>query len=521
MRVTRHRAVRSVCATLAALVLVPTAWASPSEFKLPPGPTGNLFDEPRQLYAATARGDFNGDGRADPVFMVVPEDGGDACVYVADPDGSGALSAPALVLCEDSDGEIIRAAVLAVVPDADQDGYDDLVIAHDWQAGATVVFGSPDGLSTSGRIDGLAIGVPYTSLDEVVSGDVNGDGWPDVVGARRDSTTSAGTLIAWYGAAEGYVFPDWIYEGPEEAYTGASLVVPGDINGDGMDDLLLSDMWGPEGGDPAALTLFFGAPAGLGASPDQVIGPDPRLTLVLVEEVIGDINGDGHPDAMAETLPLSGDIELWLFLGSATGLDETFHELIPLEADAHFAALVKGPADFDGDGFADLALNWGQGEWDTEDARRGLDIFYGSAAGPGAEADVRLVSTNGRSYVSSGLAGDLDADGWDDLVLMFGDLDADTDEEDYGSYTLVFGTNDLDADGTMRTQDCDDLDPALSPEAADTTLDGIDQDCDGVDGSDTTQDREPACGCQDGAKGAVFLLALAGVGLRRNRRELS
>jgi hypothetical protein len=41
---------------------------------------------------------------------------------------------------------------------------------------------------------------------------------------------------------------------------------------------------------------------------------------------------------------------------------------------------------------------------------------------------------------------------------------------------------DLDRDGACAPQDCDDGDPTVFPGAEDPDLDGVDQNCDGVDG---------------------------------------
>ena len=73
----------------------------------------------------------------------------------------------------------------------------------------------------------------------------------------------------------------------------------------------------------------------------------------------------------------------------------------------------------------------------------------------------------------------------------------------------VGGTDDADSDGvTVAQGDCDDADPTVKPGAEDRTVDGLDQDCDGIDGPDEDGDGfvDAAAGgddCDDG-DAAIF-----------------
>ena len=77
-----------------------------------------------------------------------------------------------------------------------------------------------------------------------------------------------------------------------------------------------------------------------------------------------------------------------------------------------------------------------------------------------------------------GLADDSDLQGASGQVTVYADSDGDGygDDTDPGSATCDQGTASLSAD------DCDDSDPLVNPAAADNTIDGADQDCDGADG---------------------------------------
>lgn len=49
-------------------------------------------------------------------------------------------------------------------------------------------------------------------------------------------------------------------------------------------------------------------------------------------------------------------------------------------------------------------------------------------------------------------------------------------------YGVSVTRDDLDGDGSFTPLDCDDTDPTIYPGATDTVGDGVDQNCDGVDG---------------------------------------
>ncbi|MCB9681109.1 MAG: putative metal-binding motif-containing protein [Alphaproteobacteria bacterium] len=82
------------------------------------------------------------------------------------------------------------------------------------------------------------------------------------------------------------------------------------------------------------------------------------------------------------------------------------------------------------------------------------------------------------------------------VVRVIGDSDNDWIIDQNDNCPLLYnpGQFDDDADQVGGACDCDDNDPTVYPGAPDTSVDGIDQDCDGVDGNGTT----PGGGTYDG-----------------------
>ena len=107
-----------------------------------------------------------------------------------------------------------------------------------------VYYGSDSGITgvswiETGDQDDAWFGVSVAS-----AGDVNGDGFSDVViGASHydDGETDEGRAYLYYGSATGLAdTPAWHTDGNQDgAQLGRSVSIAGDVNGDGFSDLII------------------------------------------------------------------------------------------------------------------------------------------------------------------------------------------------------------------------------------------------------------------------------------------
>jgi VCBS repeat-containing protein len=333
--------------------------------------------------------------------------------------------------------------------DVNGDGYDDIIVGakgdNSVAGAAYVIYGNAAGAGVSlagGTIApslGFKIaGATASQMGYSVSGagDINGDGFADViVGAIGNSTTSSASYIVYGGAsnagldlsggtiASGSGFKITGSTGNKVGYGVASA---GDVNGDGLADLIVgapgTSSWA------GATYIVYGSTAlsaGLNLSTDAIDASNGfKLTgaassyLGQVVSSVGDLNGDGFSDVVVSSAESNSAYVLY---GSATGMNST--NGFTLTGDVGFGKSVTSLGDINGDGFADLAIG-APGENTQTGA---VYVVYGKAAGTsfsvaggtiapslGFKITGQTASFLGSSVAS---AGDVNGDGLADLIV--------------------------------------------------------------------------------------------------------
>ncbi len=394
--------------------------------------------------SVSGAGDVDGDGFADvavgaPLHDEPVADEGRAFLYRGSP--TGVLPTPAWQAGSGQAGAELGA--VAGAGDVNGDGYADLVVgAPRFSAGeseegrAWLYLGSGGGLETSaawaleGNLAGAQLGTAVAT-----AGDVNGDGYAEfVVGAPRWSNPEAeeGAAFVHFGSASGPAGA-WTYESNlVGARVGFTAATGGDLNGDGRADLLLGieGFGAPEPAEGRVLA-FVGSAAGLSTTPYWSREIDQAGARFATVATAGDVNGDGFSDVIvgADLFDAGESDEgaAFVYYGSGDGPAATPSWAPPPDAGWQLFGYSVAPAgDVDGDGFSDVIVGdpsfLGAGG-----AATGLAALYAGAPGGLAPTPTWTASGPGGSAFGIAVAGagDVDGDGYGDVVIGASDYQAD------------------------------------------------------------------------------------------------
>ncbi|HOX42377.1 MAG TPA: VCBS repeat-containing protein [Myxococcota bacterium] len=396
--------------------------------------------------------DFNGDGYSDVVVGAYrqsnPESAeGSAFVYLGSV--SGVPGMPDATLDNPADSSLGFFGIsVASAGDVNGDGYSDLVVGASGQddpgtdqGSAFVFYGSSAGIPTT---PGATLDSPtaqpggFFGASVSSAGDVNGDGYADVIvgaSALDNPETDEGGAYLFHGSAAGLSSaPAAVLDNPAdqaEAYFGLSVSSAGDVNGDGYADVLVGakGQADPESGEGSAF-VYYGAAGGLSPSPDVALdNPADQAGGSFGASVssAGDVNGDGYADVVVGAIfqdhPAIDEGGAYVFHGSAAGLSSNPDAALDNPGDQAgglFGMGVSSAGDVNGDGYSDLVVG-ASGQDNPETDEGGAYVFYGSPIGipatPGAALDNPADQAGGSFGAALSSAGDLNGDGYADVVV--------------------------------------------------------------------------------------------------------
>ena len=357
--------------------------------------------------------------------------------------------------------------------DFDDDGYTDLAVGVPNDAGSPnggglvhIIYGGVGGLSAVGdeQWDQNDLGGSSDAFDRfgaaLAAGDFNGDGVADLaIGTpwENEVATFAGRVYVMYGQAglgldnsgAEYFDQDAGGVGIVESWDiFGSALAAGDINGDGRVDLVIG---APSERDDAtgigyagAITTVYGSVTGLDENTAEYWTQDSPDVDGAVEEqdrfgttmTTCDIDNDGYKDVIIgvpdeDDNTLAGAGKVWVGHGGSGGIDLTTDILFGQsrsgilgteEVDDNFGEAIDC-ADFNGDGYADLAVG-APGQVVNAMAEAGyVAIIYSNGTALSTAGDQQWMQD------SAGIVNTSEAYDWFGSALTAGDYDNDGDAD--------------------------------------------------------------------------------------------
>jgi hypothetical protein len=296
--------------------------------------------------------------------------------------------------------------------DLNNDGYDDFIhISYNSITGEKM-FQFYFGSSIPGTQPDLTIPAgPYVNLVPSWGGDLNGNGYNDIVFTENTHSGDAGDIYICFGGEEIDLTPDLVLHGEDYAPDSFNLYFGGhnggyDFNGDDYNDLLAGAS-GPDMFWNGQEDIFFG-----GDEMDNVV--DFHIQGAYLEEfgaysTVGDINGDGYDDLIASRKidPLNiDDIRFEIYLGGEemdTIMDFEFEDTFFYESPIN----CKG--DFNGDGFDDVVMS---ARISPEYEHPYIYLYYGNTNG-NLTPTILIDSLSSRCLYYA----NINNDNYDDIVL--------------------------------------------------------------------------------------------------------
>jgi hypothetical protein len=284
------------------------------------------------------------------------------------------------------------------------------------------------------------------------AGDVNGDGCADIIigeyHAIRNSNGGGHTYII-YGCGSNPASLDLSALSTAQGFVisgvyglGFSVSSAGDFNGDGYADVIIGTPYASPSSRPRAGVnyLIYGSGSNPGTIDVSVALSSAQGFAMVgnaaggtgwVVSTAGDVNGDGYADIIVQGgLPMTGSCNVIYGSGDNPG---TVDLTVAPSGTQGFVILVdfasvSSAGDVNNDGYADIIIGSSHASPSAREFAGASYVIYGSSSNPGTiDLSVGLSSSQGFSVlgaephdwsgISVGAAGDVNGDGYEDIII--------------------------------------------------------------------------------------------------------
>lgn len=381
-------------------------------------------------------GDVNNDGYSDMLAGAHQFDNGQSNEGVGVLIGGAPNGLGLVTFLECNQPGAMMGFAVAGAGDVDGDGFSDVMAGarlygngQIYEGAAFVFKGSANGVVTAnptiiegGQVD-ARLGHALSS-----AGDVNGDGFSDIaLGAYQydKGSNNEGVVMIHYGSANGVsIAPSQTLESDQvEAQLGISVACAGDVNGDGYADLIAGARYYDKGqNNEGAAFIYQGSKNGLNPTPISVLESNQGdAWLGSAVAPAGDVNGDGFSDVLVGSYAFdhgqTDEGSAFVWYGQSAGVNSNLpQQMYSIQSNSEFGFAISDAGDVNGDGFGDVII--GAPLFDNGQSDEGVAfLYYGSSIGLTAPITIESDQQNAELGKSVAKAGDVNGDGFDDLII--------------------------------------------------------------------------------------------------------
>ena len=362
--------------------------------------------------SVSTAGDVNGDGYSDVIVGAArySSNTGRAYIYFG---GEILNNIPDVTMTGEGTGNFFGGSV-STAGDVNGDGYSDVIVGASGYSAATgrayIYLG---GVAMNNVADGILTGESVSSFGSSVSsaGDVNGDGYSDVIAGAPSYATNTGRAYIFYGGSSINIVADVTMTGQAVGYGfGISVSTAGDVNGDGFSDVIAGESYFSSG----KAYIFFGGSTMNNNADVTMTGEAANDQFGKSVSTAGDVNGDGYSDVLVGAIGYSAFTgRVYIFFGNFSMNNLADVIMTGEGGNTSFGNSVSSAGDVNGDGYSDIVVGA-----PVYISTTGRAYLYFGGTSMNNIVDVTMTGETNYSLGSSvSFAGDVNGDGYSDLII--------------------------------------------------------------------------------------------------------